>query len=93
MASASLAETLTVVIVTSPVPCHPSTELIDRLLLSLKLFRSVERVSILVVCDGASADSKKTKRQAALSDERIAAYAAYKARILARWGRVRAIGL
>jgi hypothetical protein len=33
----SLAAELTIVVVTSPAPCHPSTEMLDRLLCSLQL--------------------------------------------------------
>ena len=89
---------LTVVIVTSPALCHPSTEMVERLLLSLRRLRGLEEcegggasaeapVPVLISCDGYEVGSKK-KKTAAVSNERAAHYEEYKARLLARFGAV-----
>ena len=91
---------LTVVVVTSPAPCHPSTEMIERLLLSLRLLHGLEAtgsdegaggcggaVSVLISCDGYEVGSKK-KRSAAVSEERAVDYEEYKARLLRTYGAV-----
>lgn len=92
-------QSLSVIIVTSPLQCHPSTELIDRLILSLNLLRGLEQVNCVsahrvpaqIVTDGClqpgSAGSKKTKRNAGIDEERINAYGEYKRRLLRRFGR------
>ena len=91
MQPSSLNDSLTIIIITSPVPSQPSTELIDRLVYSLRLLvhgpDEGRKISVLIVCDGVRPGSKKTKRQAELSDERrIAAYDQYKERLVQRWG-------
>lgn len=85
--AASLASSLTVILVTSPVQSHPSTELLDRVLLSLRLlFRDHSGVCCQIVCDGVQQGSKKTKRNTALSEERIQAYIGYKQTLISRFG-------
>ena len=85
---------LTVIVITSPAPCHPSTEMIERLLLSLRLLAGLEAtagasgaVPVLISCDGYEVGSKK-KKTAAVGEERAADYEEYKARLLRSYGAV-----
>ena len=55
---------LTVVVVTSPAPCHPSTEMIERLLLSLRLLHGLEATG---GGDGASGGGGSSDDAAAVS--------------------------
>lgn len=94
MSTSSLSSSLSVIIVTSPLQSHPHTELIDRLILSLKFLHGFERlhkICALIVTDGVlqpgAAGSKKTKRNAGLNEERIRAYDEYKHRLISRFGR------
>ena len=54
---------VTVVVVTSPAPCHPSTEMVERLLLSLRLLHGLEATS----GDGASGGGGSSDATAAVS--------------------------
>lgn len=82
---------VSIVIVTSPVPINPSTELIDRVLSSLRLLGGLQaantQVHVQIVCDGILLGSKKTKRNAEMTEARIAAYEQYKRHLIARFGR------
>ena len=83
-----MADLVSIIVVSSPVACHPSSELLDRLLYSLRLLRGATGViAVQIVCDGVAPNSRKTKRQASLSQERISAYEEYKATLVRRWGR------
>lgn len=95
---------VTVVVVTSPAPCHPSTEMIERLLHSLRLLHGLEATGDGASGGGGSSDDaaavsvliscdgyevgSKKKRSAAVSEERAVDYEEYKTRLLHTYGAV-----
>ena len=51
-ASSSNCHRLTIVLVTSPIPSHPSTELIDQVIQSFDLVEGLEACPLIIVADG-----------------------------------------
>ena len=69
----SLSSQLTIVIVTSPVKCHPSTEMIDRLFGSLHKHCSAlvdSGCQFIIMCDGYTIGPPKKKKIGRIDPDR-----------------------
>ena len=72
-----LATRLTVIVVTSPVHCHPSTELLDKVVESLGLLPQLDQCRLIVVADGGREATKYQPKAGKVPAATLAGYEQY----------------
>ena len=82
-----LSSLLSVLVVTSPIGVHPSTEVIDQTLASLQLIPELSPCSLFILCDGVriSLDHLNEYKQGVVTADTADRYTAYKATLLTRY--------
>mmetsp|Transcript_2872 Transcript_2872/g.4915 ORF Transcript_2872/g.4915 Transcript_2872/m.4915 type:complete len:338 (+) Transcript_2872:106-1119(+) len=69
---------LTIVLVTSPIPSHPATELVDQVIESFDLVRGLERCPLVIVADGFQVrDGRPAWNQGKIDESTSHKYLAY----------------
>ena len=77
---------MSIVIVSSPAPCHPSTELIDYVIQSLNFMKETNECDIFIVLDGYKiSDSDAHVKQGRVTADRGAAYEEYIVNLRAKY--------
>ena len=88
MSAVELSSLLSVLVVTSPIGVHPSTEVIDQTLASLLTIPELSSCRTLIVCDGVRIsllDSVDEYKQGVVTADTCDRYDAYKSALLTRY--------
>ena len=82
MEDQDLGALLSIIITTSPSPLHPSTELLQTVLCSLRTHApELTACRMLIVCDGTKPATKSNFRSGKVDESAAAAYVLYKSRL------------
>ena len=83
--SSPITENLSILIISSPAPNHPSTSLIQRVIDSLQLLSHIDSCPILIVLDGYIVSSEARTKKGKVTDDLGRAYEEYYRRLTAEY--------